>query len=127
MRERAREGGGRRYYIYINNLETEPSLRHFTDQTTEATISKFGSGVLYSIGMEVGIIKSVLIKGFMKKKSFFLCQLCILKIGFGLILPIRAVLINYHKKRERRLHLQYKGFPLYLGSHESHHASFHNY
>ena len=50
--------------IYINNLETEPPLRHFTDQTTEATISKFGFDVLYSIRMKIGIIKSVLIKAF---------------------------------------------------------------
>ena len=50
--------------IYINNLETEPPLRHLTDQTTEATISKFGSGVLYSIRMKMGIIKGVLIKAF---------------------------------------------------------------
>ena len=65
--------------IYINRLETEPPLRQFTDQTTEATISKFGSGMLYtSIRMKMGIIKSVLIKQ----------------------------------------------FPLYLGSHKSHHASF---
>ena len=56
-----------------------------TDQTTEATISKFGSGVLYSIRMKMGIIKSVLIKGFILKKNFFLYQLCILKIGFVLI------------------------------------------
>ena len=58
------------YVIYnINNLETEPPLRHFIDQTTEATISKFGSGVLYSIRMKMGIIKSVLIKGFILKKN----------------------------------------------------------
>ena len=50
--------------VYIKNFETEPPLRHFTDKTTEATISKFGSGVLYSIRMKVGIIKSVLIKAF---------------------------------------------------------------
>ena len=55
---------GCRFWAIINNLKTEPPLRHFTDQTTEATISKFGSGVLYSIRMKMGIIKSVLIKAF---------------------------------------------------------------
>ena len=55
-------------FIYINNLETEPPLRHFTDQNTEVTISKFGLGVLYSIRMKMGIIKSVLIRGFIIKK-----------------------------------------------------------
>ena len=49
---------------YINNLETERPLPRFTDQTTEATISKFGSGVLYSIRMKIGIIKNVMIKAF---------------------------------------------------------------
>ena len=58
--------------IYINNLETEPPLRHFTDQTTEATISKFGPCVLYSIRMKMEIIKSVLIRGFfIEIKHFF--------------------------------------------------------
>ena len=63
--------------IYINNLATEPPLLHFTDQTTEATISKFGSDVLYSIRMKMGITKSVLIKGFffIKKRFFFLSAL----------------------------------------------------
>ena len=41
---------------------------HFTDQTTEATIFKFGSGVLHSFRMKMGSIKSVLIKVFIKKK-----------------------------------------------------------
>ena len=49
---------------YIDNLETERPLPRFTDQTTEATISKFGSGVLYSIRMKIGIIKNVMIKAF---------------------------------------------------------------
>ena len=43
--------------IYINNLEAERPFRHFTDQTTKATISKVGSGVLYGIMMKMGIIK----------------------------------------------------------------------
>ena len=54
--------------IYIYHLETEPSLRHFTDQTAEATISKLGSGVLYSIRLKMWIIKSVWMKAFIKKK-----------------------------------------------------------
>ena len=54
--------------IYINHLKTKRPLRYFTDQTTEATISKFGSGVLYSIRIKIGIIKSVLIKNLIKKK-----------------------------------------------------------
>ena len=45
-------------------------MRHFTDKTTEATISKFGSGVLYGMRMKVGIIKSVLIKAFILQKKF---------------------------------------------------------
>ena len=43
-------------------------LRHFTDQTIEAAISKFDLGVLYSTRMKMGIIKSVLIKEFILKK-----------------------------------------------------------
>ena len=39
---------------------TAIGMCHFTDQTAEATISKFGLGVLYSIRMKMGIIKSVL-------------------------------------------------------------------
>ena len=58
--------------MYNNNLENEPPLRHITHQTKEATISKFGSDVLYSIRMKMGIIKSVLIKTFFfNKKTFF--------------------------------------------------------
>ena len=54
----------RREYIINNNLETERPLRHFTDQPTEATISKCGSIVLYSIRMKMEIIKRVLINAF---------------------------------------------------------------
>ena len=39
-------------------------LCHFTDQTLEATNSKFGLRVLYSIRTKMEIIKSVLIKNF---------------------------------------------------------------
>ena len=47
-------------------------LRRLTDQTTEATISKVGLSVLYSIKTKMRIIKSVLIKGFLfKKKPLF--------------------------------------------------------
>ena len=49
--------------IYIDNLETT-ALCHFTDQTTEAAISKFCLGVLNSIRTKKGINKSVLIKAF---------------------------------------------------------------
>ena len=35
-----------------------------TKLTTEATISKFGSGVLYSIRMKMAIIKSAMVKAF---------------------------------------------------------------
>ena len=66
----------------------------------------------------MGIIKSVLIKGFIKKNIkktlFFLYQLCILKIGFVLILPIRAVLINAIIKTGKTLALTIEGlFPLF--------------
>ena len=33
-----------------------PFASLFTDQTTEATLSKFGVGVLYSIRMKIGIV-----------------------------------------------------------------------
>ena len=46
-------------FIYIDNLKTEPPVRHFKDQITEATNSKFGSDVLYSIRMKMGIIKKM--------------------------------------------------------------------
>ena len=46
------------YYSFGNCIP----LFHFTDQTAEATISKFGSGLLYSIRVKMGIIKRVLIK-----------------------------------------------------------------
>ena len=52
----------------MNNLDTERPLRHFTDQTTEGTISKLGSSVLFRIRMKMEIIKSVLIKAFIRKK-----------------------------------------------------------
>ena len=109
--------------IYINNLETDPPLRHFTDQTTEATISKFGPCVLYSIRMKMEIIKSVLIRGFFyrNKTLFFLYQPCILKICFVLIhsrqvliLPIRAVLINAIIRTGKTLALTIEGLsPLF--------------
>ena len=60
---------------YVNNVETEPPLRHFTDQTTEATILKYGSGVLFSIRLTMEIIESVLINAFVlfliQKKLFY--------------------------------------------------------
>ena len=57
--------------IYVNNLEFECPLGNFTDQATEVTISTFGSGVLYSIRMKMGTIKSLLIKASVKKKKLF--------------------------------------------------------
>ena len=54
----------RRESVIINNLVTERPLRHFTDQTTEATISECGSIVQYSIRMKMEIIKRVLINAF---------------------------------------------------------------
>ena len=57
--------------IYINKFENCTPLCHFTNQTAQATLSKFGLGVLYSIAMKMGIIKNVLIKAFIIKKNFF--------------------------------------------------------
>ena len=74
--------------IFINNFETEPTLPQFTDQTTEATISKFGSVVLYSIKTKMRNIKSVLIKALIYRKNLKkTCSLfaCILKICLVLI------------------------------------------
>ena len=43
--------------IYINNLETVPLCVNLQTTTTEATIFKFGSGVLYSIRMKMELSK----------------------------------------------------------------------
>ena len=85
-------------------------MRHFTDQTTEPTISKFGSSVLYSIRMKMGIIESVLIIAFIKKKLFFSLSAFYFKDLFNfnpfktvLILPMRAVFINAIIKTRKTL------------------------
>ena len=90
--------------IYIIIIWKLYSLCHFTDQTTEVAISKFGSVVLNSIRMKTGIIQSVLILAFHKEKkeTFLLHQVCILNICFLiysrriliLSFSIRAILIN---------------------------------
>ena len=74
-------------------------MRHFTDQTTDATISKFGLGVLNSIRMKKGIFKRVLIEGLIKKIVYLSALYLKDLFRFNpfqtiLILPIRAVLIN---------------------------------
>ena len=67
--------------IYINNLETVPLCVTLQTKLQKLTISKDGLDVLYRTRMKMGIIKSVLIKLFyLKKYTFFLYQLCILKI-----------------------------------------------
>ena len=120
--------------IYINNLETEPPLRHFTGQNTEATISKCGSSVLYSIRMKMGIIRSVLLQAFIKQNCVSLSAWYFkdlfrfnpFKTYFDT--SIRTVLIKtIIKTGKDACTLQYNGFSLYLGSHESHHASFQTY
>ena len=104
--------------ICINNLETERPLRHFTDQPTEATISKFGSSVLYSIRTKMGIIKSGLIKAYIKQTTFFSLSALYFKALFHfnpfktvLILPMRAVFINTIIKTGKTLALR-RTFPL---------------
>ena len=77
-------------------------MRHFTDQTTEATISKFVSSVLYSIRRKMGIIKSVFNTALIKKKKLFFSLSALYfkdlfhfnKFKTVLILPIRAVFIK---------------------------------
>ena len=71
-------------------------MRHFTDQTTEATTSKFDSGVLYSIRMRMEIIKSVLIEAFFL--NFFSLSALYFKDLFRFLpyldTSIRVVLVN---------------------------------
>ena len=47
-------------------------MGHFTDQNTEATISKIDLGVLYNIRTKIGFIKSVLTKAVFLFLNFFL-------------------------------------------------------
>ena len=122
---------------------------HFTDQTTEAKLSKFDLVVLYSIRAKMGIIKSIYIKAFIKKnkKNKFSKQDFFFRFffRFNLFLFLRWFLIakfskqpqpdkiyeRYHKNGKDactyKYFTQWKGYPLNLGSHESHRAIFHNY